>query len=193
MTAPDAAPPAGRGYAGYVFPLAIFLGLVLLLGLGLNRDPKLLPSPFVGKPAPPLDLPSLEDPQLRITSQTLKGEPTVVNVWASWCTACRAEHEVLLELAASKRVRLIGLDYKDAPADAARWLTELGNPYGMVAVDEDGRTGIDWGVYGVPETFFVDAGGVVRYKHVGPLEPARLEQALALIGIPAAAAPGVAP
>jgi cytochrome c biogenesis protein CcmG, thiol:disulfide interchange protein DsbE len=185
----DSARLPGTGWLRHTLPLAAFALLLLLLYLGLGRDPKLLPSPLVGKPAPAIDLPALHDPGLRITTQTLRGEPTVVNVWASWCVACRQEHEVLLDLAASQRVRIIGLDYKDAPEDAQGWLDRLGNPYRLVAVDADGRAGIDWGVYGVPETFFLDAEGVVRHKHVGPLDPRTLDDALALIGVGAGAAP----
>jgi len=175
------------------WPLTAFVVLVGLLYVGLGRDPRLLPSPFIGRPAPALDLPTLADPAARFTTAEFRGAPTVVNVWASWCVACRQEHEVLMELAASDRVRIVGLGYKDAPEDARAWLARHGDPYTLVAVDADGRAGIDWGVYGVPETFFLDAEGIVRHKHVGPLTDASLEPALTLIGVSAAPRTAVPP
>jgi cytochrome c biogenesis protein CcmG/thiol:disulfide interchange protein DsbE len=181
---PPAPPAPAGGRLGHVWPFTAFVVLVGLLYVGLGRDPRLLPSPFIGRPAPPLDLPTLADPARRLSSTELRGEPTVVNVWASWCVACRQEHATLMALAASRRVRLVGLNYKDAPDDARAWLERHGDPYQAVAVDADGRAGIDWGVYGVPETFFLDAAGVVRHRHVGPLAAASLEPALQLIGVP---------
>lgn len=160
----------------YLIPLAIFIGLVALLAVGLRRDPRLVPSPFVGKPAPTLDLPTLNDPAQRITNQMLAGRPTLINIWASWCVACREEHPLLLELSNQQALPIIGFNYKDDREDARQWLQRFGDPYSDVAVDEDGRAGIEWGVYGVPETFLLDAKGTVVYKHVGPLTPAIIEQ-----------------
>lgn len=180
-------PPAARASRlRHSWPFTLFVVLVGLLYVGLGRDPRLLPSPFIGRPAPPMDLPTLADPAVRLQGAGLRGAPTLVNVWASWCVACRQEHGALMELAASQRVRIVGLNYKDTREDARAWLERHGDPYAMVAVDADGRAGIDWGVYGVPETFFLDAEGIVRHKHVGPLTAATLAPALALIGVPAA-------
>jgi len=178
------APAPRAGWLGHGWPLTAFVVLVGLLYVGMGRDPKLLPSPFIGRPIPKLDLPTLADPAVRLSAADLRGEPTLVNVWASWCVACRQEHGVLMELAASRRVRIVGLGYKDAREDARAWLERHGDPYAVVAVDADGRAGIDWGVYGVPETFFLDAEGIIRHKHVGPLDAATLAPALALIGVP---------
>jgi len=162
----------------YLLPLALFLGLVALLATGLYRDPRLVPSPFIGKPAPALDLPSLKNEGKRLTNDDLRGRVQLVNVWASWCAACREEHEVLLRLAQEKKIPLLGFDYKDRREDALAWLEGLGDPYDEIAFDADGRAGIEWGVYGVPETFLVDAQGVVRYKHVGPLTWETVEEKL---------------
>ncbi len=159
-------------------PLLVFGVIVYFLFGGLSRDPRLVPSPLVGKHAPAFDLPDLHTPDTRLTQADLQGRPTLVNVWASWCVACRDEHAVLLKLADAKRVRLLGLNYKDRREDALAWLTRLGDPYDRTIVDADGRAAIDWGVYGVPETFLVDAAGIIRYKHVGPLTWALIEDEL---------------
>lgn len=160
-----------------VLPLLVFLGLAALLALGLGGNPRELPSPFIDKPAPPLDLPALEAGR-RVELGALRGAPVLVNVWASWCAACRDEHPLLMALSRMPGVRILGLNYKDEPAKARQVLESTGNPYFEVAVDRSGRTGIDWGVYGVPETFLVDAQGIVRYKHVGPLTEADVREAL---------------
>ncbi|GJL80444.1 MAG: cytochrome C-type biogenesis protein [marine bacterium B5-7] len=153
----------------YLLPLGIFILLASFLAIGLNLDPREVPSPFVGKQAPPLDLPRLYNAD-RITSNDLKGKVWILNVWASWCVSCRAEHPVLNEYAATSDVTLVGLNYKDTDVDAKRWLASLGNPYHLIAVDRNGDTGIEWGVYGVPETFVIDRNGVVIYKHIGPID-----------------------
>ncbi len=154
----------------YGLPLLIFAGLAALLWQGLGRDPKLVPSPLVGKPAPAFALPSLRDPARVVGTEDMRGRVALLNVWASWCAACRQEHPFLMRLAREGRVSIYGLNYKDRREDALRWLDGLGDPYVWSAHDLEGRVGIDWGVYGVPETFVLDARGIIRYKHVGPLD-----------------------
>ncbi|MCK4710822.1 MAG: DsbE family thiol:disulfide interchange protein [Gammaproteobacteria bacterium] len=154
----------------YLLPLGVFFVLVVFLSIGLNLDPKKIPSPLIGKPAPAFELPDLHDADKIVSPEKLKGQIWVLNVWASWCVSCRAEHPVLNELARSnKQLKLIGLNYKDTLSDGRFWLQQRGNPYAENAFDKSGRVGIDWGVYGVPETFVIDAKGIVRYKHTGPL------------------------
>ncbi len=161
-----------------LLPLLAFGIIAYFLFEGLSRDPRLVPSPLIGKPAPPFDLPTLHAPETRLSAADFQGRSTLVNVWASWCVACRDEHAVLLRLADTKRVRVLGLNYKDRRDDALDWLSRHGNPYDQTIVDADGRAAIDWGVYGVPETFLVDAAGVIRYKHVGPLTWALIEDGI---------------
>jgi cytochrome c biogenesis protein CcmG, thiol:disulfide interchange protein DsbE len=162
----------------YLAPLGIFLVIALFLGLGLSLNPREVPSPFIDKPAPQISLPTLFDANRQVTNESLSGSVWVLNVWASWCVACRAEHELLKAFAATQTVPLVGLNYKDKPADAKKWLRDLGNPYAVIAVDFKGDTGIDWGVYGVPETFVIDQQGTVRYKHIGPLDSAAVQNDL---------------
>ncbi|MBK7898325.1 MAG: DsbE family thiol:disulfide interchange protein [Azonexus sp.] len=156
----------------FLLPLGVFLVLVVFLGVGLRLNPREVPSPFIGKPAPPFKLSQLHAPERSIAPEDLRGEVWLLNVWASWCVSCRAEHPVLLELARRKAVPLIGLDYKDDREAGRDWLARNGDPYLLSAWDGDGRVGIDYGVYGVPETFLIDRAGVVRFKHVGPLTEA---------------------
>ncbi|MDT8387340.1 MAG: DsbE family thiol:disulfide interchange protein [Thiogranum sp.] len=155
-------------FVRYLTPLILFLALAALLYAGLSRDPRVVPSPLVGKPAPEFVLPDLKDPQQQVALSDFIGEVTVLNVWATWCSGCRAEHPLLMRLA-EQGVRIYGLDYKDDRADAMRWLQQFGDPYIANAFDESGRVGIDWGVYGTPETFIIDKQGVIRYKHIGPV------------------------
>lgn len=160
-------------------PVAIVLGALLFLGLlalmfyAVQRsgraDRDALPSALIGKPAPAFDLPVLHDASIRVRSSELRGAPYVLNVWGSWCPACREEHPVLTRFALTKRVRVIGYDWKDTREDALRWLEQLGNPFFVVLFDPEGRTAIDWGIAAAPETFLVDAHGVVRWKHSGAL------------------------
>ena len=152
-------------------PLALFLMLVVLLGVGLTLKPRELPSPLIGKPAPAFDLPTLDDPMRRLTPQSLRGQVWVLNVWASWCTACREEHATLVEIARSGVVPIYGLNYKDQRDPALGWLERYGNPYRATLSDTTGAVGIDYGVYGVPETFVIDKAGVVRRKFTGPVTP----------------------
>ena len=157
-------------------PLAIFAILMGFLYVGLNRDPREVPSPLLDKPAPAFALSQLHDPASKLTNADLKGKVWLLNVWASWCVSCRVEHPLLMQLAASNVVPVYGLDYKDKPDAGRAWLAQNGNPYTLSAVDLDGRVGIDYGVYGVPETFLIDKQGVVRYKQIGPLTVESLQQ-----------------
>jgi cytochrome c biogenesis protein CcmG/thiol:disulfide interchange protein DsbE len=156
-------------YLRFLVPLAIFFILVVFLFRGLSLDPKRVPSPLVGKPMPEFSLPRLKDPAATLSDSDLKGKVSVLNIWATWCVSCRAEHEVLLQLANTGMVDIYGLNYKDERAAAQQWLRQLGDPYVANAFDADGRTGIDWGVYGAPETFIMDKQGLIRHKHIGPL------------------------
>lgn len=149
-------------------PLMIFLALAVLLGIGLTLNPRDLPSPLIGKPAPAFTLDRL-DAQGQLAASTLRGQPWVLNVWASWCGACIAEHPVLQRWQNKIGAPIVGLAYKDKDDDAKRWLAERGNPYSQVIADRDGRVGIDFGVYGVPETFVIDGAGIIRAKHTGPV------------------------
>jgi cytochrome c biogenesis protein CcmG/thiol:disulfide interchange protein DsbE len=162
----------------FILPLGLFIGLVVFLAMGLKLDPRLVPSPFLDKPAPALDLPRLKGEGGNITGKDLLGKITLVNVWASWCVACRQEHQVLLRLAKEGDFKLLGFNYKDRREDALNWLNTLGDPYGDIAFDNDGRAAINWGVYGVPESFLIDKQGIVRYKHVGPLSWEDVEKTL---------------
>jgi cytochrome c biogenesis protein CcmG/thiol:disulfide interchange protein DsbE len=153
----------------FIIPLAVFLLLVVFLAVGLKLDPHLVPSPLINKPAPAFELPRLDDAAQTLRRDDLLGKAWVLNVWASWCGPCRDEHPQVLALARGKYAPIVGLNYKDARDDARGWLRQLGDPYTVSLSDLDGRTGIDFGVYGVPETFVIDKQGVIRFKHVGPL------------------------
>jgi cytochrome c biogenesis protein CcmG/thiol:disulfide interchange protein DsbE len=159
-----------------LWPLGIFLVLVGFLAVGLKLDPREVPSPLVGKPAPAFALPILSQPDKRFAPADMRGKVWLLNVWASWCVSCREEHPVLVELSKKGVLPILGLNYKDAGDDAQRWLKQFGNPYQLSVVDADGRIGIDYGVYGVPETYLIDPEGVIRYKQIGPITPAVLEQ-----------------
>ncbi len=151
----------------YLVPLAIFIVLVGFLAAGLQLNPREVPSPLIDKPAPPFTLAQLADPQKAFSTKDMLGQVWVLNVWASWCVTCREEHPFLLDLAKSKVVPVYGLNYKDKPEDAVRWLKQFGDPYALSVMDADGRVGIDYGVYGVPETYVIDKQGVIRYKRIG--------------------------
>jgi cytochrome c biogenesis protein CcmG/thiol:disulfide interchange protein DsbE len=155
--------------AKFLIPLILFVILVGFLAVGLNRDPQEIPSPLIGKQAPAFELPQLADPQKIFSPESMKGKPWILNVWASWCVACRDEHPVLVELAKLQVAPIIGLDYKDKRDDAMAMLARQGNPYLLSAFDAKGRVGIDYGVYGVPETYVIDKTGVIRFKHIGPI------------------------
>jgi len=160
----------------FLLPLALFLVLVGFLAVGLRLKPRELPSPLIGKAAPEFRLPQLHAADRSLTPADLRGEVWLLNVWASWCVSCRAEHPVLLDLARRKAVTIVGLDYKDERDAGQSWLARNGDPYLLSAFDGDGRAGMDYGVYGVPETFVIDRTGVIRYKHVGPLTDAILNE-----------------
>ena len=155
----------------FLIPLAAFLALAVVLAVGLKLDPREVPSPLIDKPAPNFALQRLDDAGKTIRLDDMRGKVWVLNVWASWCVACREEHPLLVEFAKKKVVPLYGLNYKDQREDATRWLARFGNPYDASLHDLDGRVGIDFGVYGVPETFVIDQNGVIRLKHIGPLTP----------------------
>lgn len=153
----------------YLLPLAIFLVLVGFFAVGLKLDPREVPSPLIDKPAPAFRLPQLNDAGKTFSPEDMRGQVWLLNVWASWCGACREEHPLLMEMAQRGDVMLVGLDYKDTDADGSAVLAQAGNPYKIVATDADGRVGIDYGVYGVPETYVIDKVGIIRYKQIGPL------------------------
>ena len=152
-----------------LLPLFAFLILAVFLGIGLTKDPRKLPSPFIGKAAPVFTLPQLHQLNKTFSPKDMLGKVWILNVWASWCVSCRAEHHVLNTLIQNNKVNLIGLNYKDQVADARRWLSRYGDPYQVSVSDVEGLAGIDWGVYGVPETFVMDKKGIVRLKHTGPV------------------------
>ncbi|MEJ5210305.1 MAG: DsbE family thiol:disulfide interchange protein [Burkholderiales bacterium] len=161
--------------ARFLVPLLIFLVLVGFLWKGLSRDPREVPSPLVGKPAPAFQLPRLDAPDKTFSPADMRGQVWLLNVWASWCVSCREEHPVLVNLAQSRDVPIIGLNYKDQRPDALAWLDRFGNPYRVSVSDADGRVGIDYGVYGVPETYVIDRAGIIRMKHIGPVTPEVLD------------------
>lgn len=162
----------------FLIPLAIFLAIALFLLKGLSRDPREIPSPLVGKPAPVFELPVLQQPDKRWSTRELQGQVWLLNVWGSWCAGCQVEHPLLNEIARRDIVPIVGLAWKDKPDAALRWLDKLGNPYATTVTDLDGKVAIDWGVYGAPETFLVDRGGTIRYKHIGPLTAEVIENRL---------------
>lgn len=151
----------------FLIPLAAFVVVVAFLGAGLQLNPRELPSPLIDKPAPAFQLPALP-PAAAFDSAQMHGRVWLLNVWASWCQACLDEHPLMNQLARAG-LSIVGLNYKDDGGDAAAWLARFGNPYAHVPVDRDGRVGIEFGVYGVPETYLIDAAGIIRFKHIGPL------------------------
>jgi cytochrome c biogenesis protein CcmG, thiol:disulfide interchange protein DsbE len=155
----------------FLIPLFAFIALAIVLAVGLKRDPREVPSPLIDKPAPKFALARLDDAGKTVRLDDLKGKVFILNVWASWCVACREEHPVLLDFAKKRVVPVYGLNYKDTRPEASAWLARFGNPYDASFFDEDGRVGLDFGVYGVPETFIVDGNGVIRMKHIGPITP----------------------
>ena len=191
MTAENAADAPTRSKWRFLLPLAAFLVLAVLLFVGLGLNPREVPSPLVGKSAPHFELPQLHRPDQRFSEQDMRGKVWLLNVWASWCVSCRQEHPILVEIAKNKAITLIGLNYKEVRGDgsfdmdkisaeseksmaverASTWLKRHGDPYALSVLDLDGRVGIDYGVYGVPETYVIDKTGVIRLKHIGPITP----------------------
>jgi cytochrome c biogenesis protein CcmG/thiol:disulfide interchange protein DsbE len=160
----------------YLIPLAVFVLMAGFLAIGLRLNPREVPSPLVGKPAPAFELPQLREPSVKLAVAQMKGQVWVLNVFASWCTPCLAEHPYVTQLARQPNVKVIGLNYKDRTEDATNWLRKHGDPYAAIVVDADGRAAIDWGVYGVPETFVIDKQGVIRHKQIGPITPQALRE-----------------
>jgi cytochrome c biogenesis protein CcmG/thiol:disulfide interchange protein DsbE len=162
----------------FLLPLLLFAGLAVYFAVGLTKDPHLLPSALIDKPAPEFDLEPLKEGKPGLAKADLGGQVAMVSVFASWCVPCRAEHPVLMRLAEEKTVPLYGIAYKDQRKNALAWLDELGDPYDRIGYDITGRAGIEWGVYGVPETYIVDKEGRIRYRHVGPLFPETIEDTI---------------
>jgi len=160
----------------FLLPLAVFVLLVGFLAVGLKLNPREVPSPLVGRTAPPFQLPLLQQPDKRFAPADMRGKVWLLNVWASWCVSCRDEHPLLLDLAKRGVMPILGLNYKDKSDEATAWLKQFGDPYQFSVVDAEGRIAIDYGVYGVPETYLIDSEGVIRYKQIGPVTAAVLEQ-----------------
>jgi cytochrome c biogenesis protein CcmG/thiol:disulfide interchange protein DsbE len=154
-----------------LIPLGIFVALLVFLGVGLTLNPREVPSPLIGKPAPAFELPRLDRADASFSQKDMLGKVWMLNVWASWCIACRDEHAVLVEFSKKQVVPILGLNYKDERSDGLKWLARFGNPYQLSIYDHEGQVGIDYGVYGVPETFLIDKRGVIRYKRIGALTP----------------------
>jgi len=162
---------SGATRLAFLVPLLVCATIGVFLYVGLSLNPREVPSPLIGKPAPVFELPSLHEADTTLSPASFAGKPWILNVWASWCVACRQEHPIVTELSKSVDVPVIGLDYKDEPDDGKAWLQQFGDPYDASILDLEGSAGFDWGVYGVPETFIIDAKGVIRFKHIGPLTP----------------------
>ena len=162
----------------FVIPLVVFALLAAFLAVGLTRDPHQIPSPFIGKAAPAFRLEQLHDEKLAFAPADMRGKVWLLNVWASWCVSCRAEHPLLVEMSQRHVVPIVGLNYKDKRDEGVQWLAKFGNPYSLSAFDVDGKVGIDYGVYGVPETFVIDKEGVIRYKQIGPITREALDKTI---------------
>ena len=162
----------------FILPFIVFIALAGFLYVGLHLDPHEVPSPLIDKPAPAFNLPQLHDPSKSFSPEQMKGKVWLLNVWASWCVSCKEEHPILVQLSRQNIVPIYGLDYKDKPADAEMTLQGGGDPYTVTATDTDGRIGIDYGVYGVPETYVIDKQGIIRYKQIGPVTPQNLSETI---------------
>lgn len=156
--------------ARYIALIVVFVIMIAIFALGLERDPRKLPSALIDKPVPEYELPRVKDPMSTVGNADYAGQMVLVNIWATWCVGCRQEHDYLVELAARNEIPIYGIDWRDQREEAVKWLNNLGDPYVASAYDEDGRVGIDWGVYGAPETFLVGEDGNVLYKHIGPMD-----------------------
>lgn len=173
-----AAANTGLRRRAFVVPLAVFATIAVLLAVGLTLNPREIPSPLIGKPVPQFELPPVRGRTLGLGTSDLKGEVSIVNVFASWCVSCKEEHPVFMQMQRERLVPIHGLNYKDRPEDAEKWLDDMGDPYTRTGADIDGRVAIDWGVYGVPETFVIDREGRIAYKHIGPVTPKLLDETL---------------
>ena len=162
----------------FLAPLAVFAAIAVLLAVGLTLNPREIPSPLIGKPVPQFELPPVRGRMLGLQTSDLKGEVSIVNVFASWCVSCKEEHPVFMQMQRERLVPIHGLNYKDRPEDAEKWLDDMGDPYTRTGADIDGRVAIEWGVYGVPETFVIDREGRIAYKHIGPVTPKLLDETL---------------
>ena len=162
----------------FLAPLAVFAAIAVLLAVGLTLNPREIPSPLIGKPVPQFELPPVRGRTLGLQTSNLKGEVSIVNVFASWCVSCKEEHPVFMQMQRERLVPIHGLNYKDQPEDAQKWLDDMGDPYTRTGADIDGRVAIEWGVYGVPETFLIDREGRIAYKHIGPVTPKLLDETL---------------
>jgi cytochrome c biogenesis protein CcmG, thiol:disulfide interchange protein DsbE len=162
----------------YIVPLVVFAALVAFFAVGLTRDPREVPSPFIGKPAPQFKLTELAAPERTFGPEDMRGKVWLLNVWASWCVSCRVEHPLLVDMSRRELVPIVGLDYKDQRPDGLQWLARHGDPYRLSAYDDEGKVGIDFGVYGVPETFVIDKQGVIRYKQIGPITQEALDKTI---------------
>ena len=160
----------------FLLPLALFAVIVGFLAVGLTLNPREVPSPLIGKAAPEFSLPQLHDPEKMFSPKDLAGKVWLLNFWASWCNGCKDEHPVLMQVAKAGEVAIYGVDYKDQREEALSWLRRWGNPYPLVVVDDSGRVGINYGVYGVPETYVIDKAGTIRYKQIGPVDQDTLEK-----------------
>ncbi len=169
---------SGRSPIRFLAPLLVFIVVGVFFGVGLTLDPSKIPSPLIGRSTPVFELPPVQGRVDGFSSEDLKGKVSLVNVFASWCTACRDEHPLLMQLQRENIVPIYGLNYKDRPEDAAAWLDALGDPYTGTGADINGRVGIDWGVYGVPETYVVDRRGYIAYKHIGAIDARLLNETL---------------
>ena len=162
----------------YIIPLILFIVMAVFLAMGLSLNPRDIPSPLIDKPAPEFSLPILAEPAKTLTKTDLSGPVWLLNVWASGCGSCRIEHPIFNQLAQKNVVSIVGLNYKDEPGAAKQWLAQLGNPYNVSIMDQEGRTGLNYGVYGVPETFVIDKKGIIRYKHTGPVSVKDMQEIL---------------
>lgn len=160
----------------FLLPLGAVVVFIPILILGLNTDPRKLPSPYIGKPAPQFELPGLKDPSITVNTASLEGRMTLVNIWATWCVGCRAEHQYLMQLAQQGTIPIYGINWRDSRKQALSWLEQLGDPYVVSGFDADARVGIDWGAYGAPESFLVNPQGIVLYRFAGPLNQAIWER-----------------
>ena len=160
----------------FILPFVIFIVLAGFLYVGLGLNPREVPSPLIGKPAPAFTLPQLHEPEKQFSPQDMKGKVWLFNVWASWCSGCQIEHPLFMDLARRNIVTIIGMDYKDKPEDGQAWLLRGGNPYNLVVADRQGRIAIDYGVYGVPETYVIDKQGIIRFKQIGAVTPEVLQE-----------------